>query len=33
MDLQAGIAQPDGRGKAGDSGADDVNGFWHQIKA
>ena len=31
--LAAGIAQPHGRGKAGNSGADDVDGFWHQIRA
>ena len=33
MHLATGVAQPHGGGKAGDSGADDVNGFWHQMRA
>ena len=33
MHLQAGIAQPHGRGKAGNPGADDVDGLGHQMKA
>ena len=33
MDLETGIGQPDGRRQARNSGADDVCGLLHQIKA
>src|SRR3954454_23060311 len=33
LHVEAGIAEPHGCGKAGDSGADDVNGFGHQMIA
>ena len=35
VDMHAviGIGEPDGRRKAGDAGADDMNGFLHQMNA